>query len=59
MAVEIGTLLLKGRFGPAEPETAQAQAQPDLSDAFEALRHELLREVDQKLEQAARRARER
>ncbi len=57
MAVEIGTLVLKGRFGPAEPETAQAQ--PDLSDAFEALRHEVLREVDQKLEQAARRARER
>lgn len=57
MAVEIGTLVLKGRFGPAEPETAQAQ--PDLNDAFETLRHELLREVDQKLEQAARRARER
>ena len=57
MAVEIGTLVLKGRFGPAEPETSKTQ--PDLSDAFETLRGELLREVDQKLEQAARRARER
>ncbi|ABG33657.1 hypothetical protein [Roseobacter denitrificans] len=57
MAVEIGTLVLKGRFGPAEPESTQAQ--PDLSDALEALRQEVLRDVDQKLEQAARRARER
>ena len=57
MAVEIGTLVLKGRFGPAEPDTAPKQ--PDLSDAFEALRQELLREMDHKLEQAARRARER
>lgn len=57
MAVEIGTLVLKGRFGPAEPDTSKTQ--PDLSDAFDALRNDLLREVDQKLEQASRRARER
>lgn len=57
MAVEIGTLVLKGRFGPARSETPAPRE--DLEDTLETLRRELLREMDDKLDAAERRARER
>lgn len=57
MAVEIGTLVLKGRFGPARTE-APARNE-DLEEALETLRREVLREIDDKMRQAARRAWER
>lgn len=57
MAVEIGTLVLKGRFGPARSEAAPEQ--PDMSDALEAMRRELMREIADKLAHAERRAWER
>lgn len=57
MAVEIGTLVLKGRFGPARDDSAAPQR--DMEEALEMLRREILRDVDDKLQQAARRAWER
>lgn len=57
MAVEIGTLVLKGRFGPARSEAPAPR--DDIEDALEVLRAELLREMDEKLDAAERRARER
>jgi hypothetical protein len=57
MAVEIGTLVLKGRFGAARSETPAPRE--DLEAVLEALRQEILREIDDKLEAAERRARER
>ena len=57
MAVEIGTLVLKGRFGPARDESTAPQH--DMEEALEMLRREILRDVDDKLQQAARRAWER
>lgn len=57
MAVEIGTLVLKGRFGPAHRE--EEAPREDLREALEVLRQELLREMDDKLDEAARRAWER
>lgn len=57
MAVEIGTLVLKGRFGPHPAETpGQDRA---FEEALEVLRFELLREIDDKLQEAERRAWER
>ncbi|MEO9651740.1 MAG: hypothetical protein ABJ360_18295 [Roseobacter sp.] len=57
MAVEIGTLVLKGRFGPAGRSEADTSA--SMEEALELLRQEMLREMDDKLEEAARRAWER
>lgn len=57
MAVEIGTLVLKGRFGPARSEAPAPQE--NVSEALEILRQDLLREMDEKLDEAARRAWER
>lgn len=60
MVVEIKQLSLKGRFGPVESESTAAQSSDEgLREALEILRRDLLREMDQKLESAARRARER
>ena len=59
MAVEIGTLVLKGRFGPAREEQGPAANRDDLNEALEEMRHELLREVEERIADAARRARER
>lgn len=57
MAVEIGTLVLRGSFGPArsEPERAPLDIEADL----DALRRDILRDVEEMLEQADRRNRER
>jgi len=57
MAVEIGTLVLKGRFGPTRPQDEAPRE--DLHEALDALRQDILREMDEKLDQAARRAWER
>ncbi|MEM9578137.1 MAG: hypothetical protein AAF999_14130 [Pseudomonadota bacterium] len=57
MAVEIGTLVLKGRFGATRSETTARR--DDLEEALAVLRQDLLREMDDKLEAAERRARER
>ncbi|WP_300038614.1 hypothetical protein [uncultured Roseobacter sp.] len=57
MAVEIGTLVLRGRFGPAREDTG-AQV-PDMTEAFEELRRDLLRAMDERMDEAARRSRER
>ena len=57
MAVEIGTLVLKGRFGPARSDTPTPR--DGMDEALEMLRQELLREMDEKLDEAARRAWER
>lgn len=57
MAVEIGTLVLKGRFGPARSDTPAPREEFD--KALESLRQELLREMDEKLDAAARSAWER
>lgn len=59
MGVEIGTLVLKGTFGAAtEPASAERLAR-DRAREFERFRAAVLREVDDRLEEAARRARER
>lgn len=57
MAIEIGTLVLKGRFGPARTEAPARHT--DFEEALEILRREMLREMDEKLEAAERRSRER
>jgi hypothetical protein len=57
MAVEIGTLVLKGRFGPARDDPSGPRE--DLEEVLEALRQDLLREMDEKLDEAERRAWER
>ncbi len=57
MAVEIGTLVLKGRFGAARNDAPADR--DDLDEALKILRQDLLREMDDKLEAAERRARER
>lgn len=59
MAVEIGTLVLKGRFGPARDDTPPAEQREDLETALEMMRRDLLREMDDRLADAARRGRER
>lgn len=57
MAVEIGTLVLKGRFGPVRSDAPTQQ--PDLTEAFEEMRRELMRDIAEKLDHAERRAWER
>ncbi|WP_375229601.1 hypothetical protein [Roseobacter sp. S98] len=59
MAVEIGTLVLKGRFGPAREEAGAAANRDDINEALEEMRHDLLREMEERIADAARRARER
>lgn len=52
MAVEIGTLVLKGRFGTGRgDDVAQRE---ELERALEALRYDLLREVEDRLERGQR-----
>ena len=57
MAVEIGTLVLKGRFGAQSQNNAVEPA--DFERRIEELRQDVMREVEFKLEEAARRAWER
>ena len=57
MTVEIGTLVLKGRFGAARD--SEPAARDDLEEALNVLRQDLLREMDDKLDALERRARER
>ncbi len=57
MAVEIGTLVLKGRFGAARREEPDRSA--EIEARLDALRDELLRDIDDRLDAAERRARER
>lgn len=62
MGVEIGTLVLTGTFGAAPTEATGPEARArDHARALELdrFRAQLLREVDDKLDEAARRARER
>jgi hypothetical protein len=60
MVVEIKQLSLKGRFGPSQAEnTDPRNSTENMRDALEVLRRDLLREMDRKLESAARRTRER
>lgn len=57
MTVEIGTLVLTGRFGAARDDTPAPRE--DLEEALNIMRQELLREMDDRLEAVQRRARER
>jgi len=56
MAIEIGTLVVRGTFGPARrPDTADA---PDTEERLRALREEILAEVREMMAEAERRAKE-
>lgn len=57
MAVEIGTLVLKGRFGAARGQ--EAAPREEVKIALERMRRDLLQEIEDKFETAARRAWER
>ncbi|TCP40180.1 DUF5908 family protein [Rhodovulum marinum] len=57
MAIEIGTLVVRGTFGTA-PRTA-AQDGPEAEERLRALREEILDEVREMMAEAERRARER
>lgn len=57
MGVEIGTLVLKGTFGAAR-DVPQDDPRARVAE-LERFRAHLLREIDDKLDEAARRARER
>ncbi|MFK7762652.1 MAG: hypothetical protein AB8B62_05285 [Roseobacter sp.] len=57
MAVEIGTLVLKGRFGAARKDAPEHNE--EVEALMEALRRDLLREIDDRLDVTGRRTRER
>ena len=60
MGVEIGTLVLTGTFGAAPTDAPGFEVRDRTRDIeLERFRAQLLREVDDKLDEAARRARER
>ena len=56
MAVEIGTLIIKGAFGP--PARTERDTGADLDRRLTAMRRRLLDEVEAMLEDHARRSRE-
>ncbi len=56
MAVEIGSLVVKGSFGTSQNDSGQSRTDRDAE--FAILRREILREVREIMQDNARRARE-
>lgn len=59
MAVEIGQLILRGTFGSDRTDRSQIADQSQLRDAIEALRQDMLSEMQDMIRDATRRQWER
>lgn len=59
MAVEIGQLILRGTFGSDRTDRAALAEQSELREAIEGLRRDLMTEMQDLIEAAARRQWER
>lgn len=59
MAVEIGQLILRGTFGPDRSDRGQMTDQSQLREAMEALRQDMLSEMQDMVRDATRRQWER
>lgn len=59
MAVEIGQLILRGTFGSERPDRAALAEQEELRATIEALRQDILAEMQDMIRDASRRQWER
>jgi len=57
MAIEIGSLVVRGTFG--RPETAGAQTESKIEEKLQLMRNDILEEVRDMMAEAERLARER